>query len=176
MRDIMLDLETMGVAAGCPVLSIGAQAFDEHGVDEQGFYVIIGLESSKAAGLVVDPTTEKWWADQSEEARKVLTDTCAVELATAVGMFDNWLTQYSAPRIWGNGADFDLPILAAAIRASRQLVPWKPYNGRCYRTVKNQFPDIKMQRSGTHHHALDDARSQAEHMVRICQNRGWNLA
>jgi hypothetical protein len=53
---------------------------------------------------------------------------------------------------------------------------WRSYNGRCYRTVKQQFPDIKLTRFGTYHNALDDAYSQAEHMVQICKQRGWKLA
>jgi hypothetical protein len=53
---------------------------------------------------------------------------------------------------------------------------WRSYNSRCYRTVKQQFPDITIVRSGTHHNALDDARAQAAHMVGICQTRGWKLA
>jgi hypothetical protein len=80
-------------------------------------------------------------------------------------------------RVWGNGADFDNPILAVAYRRTIfSGQPWKPYNGRCYRTVKNQFQDVKLVRTGTHHNALDDARSQATHLVEICRTRGWRLA
>jgi inhibitor of KinA sporulation pathway (predicted exonuclease) len=47
---------------------------------------------------------------------------------------------------------------------------YKFWNERCYRTVKNQYPDVKLTRTGTYHNALDDARTQAEHLVQICQN------
>ena len=38
MKDIMLDLETLGTGPGCAIVSIGAVAFDEFGVAEIGFY------------------------------------------------------------------------------------------------------------------------------------------
>ena len=48
--------------------------------------------------------------------------------------------------------------------------PWKYYNDRCYRTVKNLRPDVPMIRGGTHHNALDDAKSQATHLMAIQGN------
>lgn len=34
------------------------------------------------------------------------------------------------------------------------------------------FPDIKLQRIGTHHNAADDAESQARHLVAVLQALG----
>jgi len=183
MQDIMIDLETLGKCAGCSILSIGAIAFDEFGVAEDGLYTIISRESCKASGLHEDPETLKWWGEQSVDAKKVLhasaTRGLAVTLASGLMQLGNFIQEVSpVARVWGNGADFDNAIIMAAARAAG-LNPkslWQPYNGRCYRTVKNQFYDVKMQRKGTHHNALDDARSQAEHLVRMCQERGWRLA
>ncbi len=69
--------------------------------------------------------------------------------------------------IWGNGADFDLPLLWSAFRAVGIMKPWAPYSGRCYRTMKNLVPTVMMMREGMHHRALDDAISQANHLARI---------
>jgi exodeoxyribonuclease VIII len=71
--------------------------------------------------------------------------------------------------VWGNGADFDLPILSAAyVAAGFGGPPWKPYNGRCYRTLKNLRPDVpRPERRGTAHNALDDAVFQAEHAIAL---------
>lgn len=69
--------------------------------------------------------------------------------------------------LWGNGSDFDNVILASAYRSCNLEVPWKFWNNRCYRTVKALRPDIKIHRSGTYHNALDDAVSQAEHLMRM---------
>jgi hypothetical protein len=43
-------------------------------------------------------------------------------------------------RIWGNGANFDNPLLACAFEAAGVRPCYKFFNERCYRTVKNQYP------------------------------------
>jgi hypothetical protein len=181
MQDVMIDLETLGTVPGCTILSIGAVAFDEFDVaEDNGFYVVISTKSCEEAGLCQDQDTLDWWTQQSPEARKVLDEAGrvgAVSLCTALGMFDAWLRKLDSPRIWGNGADFDNPIVTVAARAVKHQPLWKPYNGRCYRTVKSAHRDVKMPpRTGTHHNALSDAINQARHLVQICSTRGWRLA
>jgi exodeoxyribonuclease VIII len=46
-------------------------------------------------------------------------------------------------------------------------VPWQFWNSRCYRTVKSLYPDNKLKRSGTYHNAVDDAESQARHLIEL---------
>ena len=69
--------------------------------------------------------------------------------------------------MWGNGATFDNVILANAYRGAGLPVPWKFWNDKCYRTIKGFFPQIKLQRIGTHHNAQDDAESQAWHLINM---------
>ena len=178
MKDVMLDLETLGTVPGCTILSFGAAPFDEFGVSDAGFYAVVSRASCASVGLHEDPDTLKWWEDKKPEARKVLIEAEASRntLTRVLADFELWLKDTCPDaRVWGNGADFDNPIVSAACRAAERPLPWNPYNGRCYRTVKNQFHDVKMVRMGTHHNALDDARSQAHHLVAICQKRGWRL-
>lgn len=183
MQDVMVDLETLGTVPGCSILSIGAVAFDEFDVlEEDGFYTAVSSKSCQEAGLHEDEETKKWWSNQSEAARKVLDDAGRVgtpSLITALTALGHFIDKFNNARVWGNGADFDNPIIAVAARAVG-LQPkklWKPYNGRCYRTVKNQYPDIRMVRSvGTYHNALDDSINQARHLQQICSQRGWKLA
>jgi inhibitor of KinA sporulation pathway (predicted exonuclease) len=37
--------------------------------------------------------------------------------------------------------------------------------------VKNLHPEITMNRTGTHHNALDDARNQAQHLIDIFKQK-----
>jgi inhibitor of KinA sporulation pathway (predicted exonuclease) len=178
MQDVMVDLETLGTLPGSIILSIGAVAFDEFSIEEREFYRPIRRDTCENFGLTADPRTEKWWEDQNEEARKVLSDPNGVSIYNALDDFNAWLrSQFDdTVRIWGNGANFDNPLLAVAYDRVMIKPFYKFWNERCYRTVKNQFPDVKLERTGTYHNALDDARCQAEHLVRICQTRGWRLA
>jgi hypothetical protein len=92
-----------------------------------------------------------------------------VHLAEALREFSKFI-EFTGGRdilLWGNGAAFDNVILASAYRALRLTPPWKFYNDRCYRTMKAAYSDVKMPRTGTHHNALDDAISQANHLIEI---------
>jgi DNA polymerase III epsilon subunit-like protein len=168
---IMVDLETLGTAPGCSILSIGAATFSKVSGVGNPFYTMISRKTCLNAGLKEDPDTLIWWSGQSDEARKVLSDTPATEsLGLALSRFHDYVCGFLNMEvlIYGNGADFDPPILAAAFRKCGFDIPWKPYAVRCYRTIKMQHPNIKLIRPpGTHHNALSDAECQAEHAVRL---------
>jgi hypothetical protein len=175
-QDIMLDLETLGNSAGCAILSIGAVAFDpETGELGEEFYRVVNTNSCVVAGLTFDQGTLDWWKKQSPGARQVLRDAyaeTALTLNAALHDFSRYLHRATGgrqPRLWGNGADFDNPILAAAYKAARiDQQPWKFWDNRCYRTLKNLHPEVPLPaRTGTHHNALDDAKTQAEHALQI---------
>lgn len=165
----MVDLETLGQGAGCVILSIGAVIFDEvTGVLGETFYTNVNRASCVAAGLTEDESTVTWWSRQSSEAQQALRDAelpDAPSLSDALQAFSAFVQ--SGDEIWGNGSDFDNAILAAAYKAAGMLTPWKFWNNRCYRTLKNLRTDIAFERIGTHHNALDDAKTQAIHAIQL---------
>lgn len=166
MKDVMLDLETLGTAPGSVILSIGAVAFDpETGELGPEFHVHVDSRISDY-GLKVDVSTVVWWASQSDDARRRVfsPEGGGVDPGTAVDRFALYLEQFGAEvKVWGNGAAFDNVLLRCAIEATSRPVPWKHWNDRCYRTLKNLRRDVGVERVGTHHDALDDARTQALH-------------
>ena len=181
MKDVMLDLETMGNGPCAAIIAVGAVAFD--GVSQRGvrtvhqnkFYEVVSLESAMAAGGVVDASTILWWMEQSESARSAFTGDAASRakpLPEVLAAFSRWLNDVSwgypdKVRVWGCGAAFDNVILRSAYRAVHSPAPWKHWNDRCYRTIRELRPDIQLSRIGTHHNARDDAESQAIHLMKI---------
>lgn len=174
MVHVMVDLETLGTRAGCKVLSIGAVVFGPAGLGAQ-FYVEVARNPQP--GLAEDPATLKWWAEQSAEARdRLFYTTDKTFLSRALEQFNDWLERL-APRnasghldlcLWGNGAGFDNAVLHTAYaEVCLELPAWPFYNDRCYRTLKSLAPHVKLARQGVHHNALDDAKTQAEHAVRL---------
>lgn len=165
--DIMVDLETTGVSAGCGILAIGACSF----LGKYTFYDRIHPHSCLTAGLKEDPETLKWWNKQDRAARdEAFSGT--KDLVMVLGQFADFLRCLPAPSkvvyLWGNGADFDLPILSAAYSAVGMKTPWEPFNGRCYRTLKNLYKPIAMREfEGLKHTALADAKNQAAHAREI---------
>lgn len=162
---VMLDLETMGNKPNAPIIAIGACRFNEEGVADDTFYQTVSLASAVEAGAEMDADTVIWWMQQSADARSeiVVADGDAWEVLCN---FTQWLKSDDLDGLWGNGASFDNVILAQTYRRFGQPLPWPFWLDRCYRTVKN-FSPVKMVREGTHHNALDDAVSQAKHLIEI---------
>lgn len=172
MAHVMLDIETLSTAPNAVIISIGAVKFTASGsaqgpagaIDESTFYERIDPASCTQAGLHTDPATVAWWRRQSPEARKVL-DAGGGQLEDVLRRFLAWAGP--RPHIWGNGSDFDNVIVASACKAVGITRPWSYAQNRCYRTVKALAPTVALNREGTHHNALDDACTQAEHLIRV---------
>lgn len=166
MNNIMLDLETMGNSSNAAIIAIGAVRFDKEVTEK--FYEKVDLGSSLKCGLEIDSDTVLWWMKQGGDARKQFEGDVRKQflpLRYALLMFAGWIGDDAI--MWGNGAAFDNAIMANAYRACELIQPWKFWNDRCYRTIKNLHPEIKMERTGIHHCAVDDAESQALHLMRI---------
>lgn len=179
MKHLMIDLETLGTVPGCAILSIGAVYFDDKGQLGDEFYKVIHRRSCIEAGLHEDPNTISWWSRQSVEACQVLRDAeldGQHSLAKVLSEFSDFCKRDTKVKAWGNGADFDNAILNVAYRAVNVKPGYTAYNGRCYRTVKNLCGGPALERVGTYHNALDDAKSQAHHMMglmKVHPNLNW---
>jgi len=172
MNNVMLDLETLGTSPGCIILSIGAVFFDKNGLGQE-FYQTIDVQSSIDAGLTMSGGTFKWWMGQPGAARKALFEDTA-HLNVALLEFGGWLAEHcdtKTVKVWGNGSDFDNPILGTAYEKLGMGVPWNFWNNRCYRTTCDVLGDTQRKQQGVHHHALDDAKSQAQHLRRVLTAR-----
>ena len=174
----MLDLETMGTSANAPIIAIGAVMFDRDGLHEE-FYSVVSLESSVENGGVIAPATVLWWMKQSDEARADFSRE-GIKISAALNAFSTWIEKLTLEYhdkvcVWGTGASFDNTILSEAYARNMKLQPWLFWNDRCFRTLKNLYPNVlPATREGTHHNALDDAKYQAQHAVEIFtyHNRG----
>ena len=164
--NIMVDLETVGIRLTSGILSIGAIPFDEAGLVLDPFYRRIDVGDSNILGFTTDDSTMKWWNQQNnavreeafsgqEAVRDVITD------------FAAYCRKYKAPLIWGNGADFDNVLLVNHFNALNISMPYPFYSHRCFRTLKSLYPMIAYEKSKIAHNALEDAKAQAIHAVKI---------
>lgn len=162
---VMIDLETMGKTPDCAIVSIGAVVFDPRigRVSKNTFYRELDWESQ---GRTIDPGTQEWWQGRAPAAKAALNgldelDEALVELA-------EWLPRDAKP--WGNGATFDISFLEHAYRQHGIEIPWKFWNVRDCRTIKDLYESARggydKKSGGTLHHALDDAIFQAQY---ICE-------
>lgn len=176
-NNVEVDTETLGVRPGCVVLSIGAVKFNPRaGVQtaaellKDSFTVNIDLRDSLDLGFTIDPDTLLWWMKQSKEAQASAFSKPTVPPAVALTSFVAWFKEKEpGVQIWGNGSDFDVPILQAYFDKLGLQAPWKFRNVRCHRTIKNSFTYNEDLITGNliHHDALSDAIYQAQELQSI---------
>lgn len=165
LDNAMIDTETLGTTPGSVILSIGAVMFGQAGLGAT-FYAPVFLQSCTDVGLTVDPNTITWWMRQSDEARAAAFCADAAPLPQVLQDFSDWFVSQGAQRPWCHGATFDVPLLDAAYKACGMTPPWKYWSVRDTRTLYD-LAGVKVDRTnGTHHNALDDARTQAEAAVK----------
>lgn len=176
---LSIDIETLGTSSNSVILSIGAIAFDKHGVDTNfAFEINIDPDSCAEAGLVIDARTVMWWMDQSDKARNKITGAKTVPLMTALSRFKDAFT-WKGMTVWCNGADFDFPIISNAFKAVGDKEPWEYWSKRDYRTLKNLvnkdvYNALKVEPSIAHS-ALADAVAQAKTTIQLFDHLGLEL-
>lgn len=167
MNDVMLDLETLGTGPNSVIISVGACFFDKELIGDS-LYLALDRDEQIGRGREVSAETVTWWNQQSLAAREVFAES-QMGVNMFLQTFSEWLLSHAQYpddiKMWGNGSDFDNAILADLYRQWNVAMPWKFYNNRCYRTLKNiaiAFDSHDLpEREGVHHHALHDAEYQA---------------
>lgn len=184
LKHIMLDLETLGTRVGSVIASIGAVKFDPFSVVQTAEHHLknsvklqISLEGSIGNGFQVDGSTLSWWFKQSKEAQKSTFEAGSGEVILepidALLKFEEFFQ--GVDYVWGNGANFDPPLLEAYLETYEIPVPWKYHRVMCFRTLKNTLsydaskvpvgPMIK-------HDCVHDAVWQAQILQAICNQWG----
>lgn len=161
--DVMLDLETWGLAPNSAIRSIGARFFNldqivhENAIYSQApahisvngpitssfqnnkaFYCNVDRASCERYNLLIDKDTEAWWSQQSPDIEAALQRDQRT-VPDAVCMLVAWLRLNGNPdiRAWSNGAAFDIVLLEWCMRICAIEPPWKYYNVRDTRTLKH---------------------------------------
>ena len=167
---VMIDLETWGTHDGSIIISLGAVKFDPMSDEDllaDIFYCAIDPTSSEQFGLKTDASTITWWMgkDKTVAREKWMSET-KIDLPSTLEGFQDWYGGDNLPT-WGNGATFDNVLLRTAFRKVGLECPWKFWDDRCFRTLKNLTKVEALPDFGTPHHALTDALNQAQHLRAI---------
>jgi len=160
MKDVMIDIETMGTRATSAIVQIGACYFDRK-TGEIGDVFTINIEHLDDT-FTVDHSTINWWLNQSEEARKSIS-VFGVSIDNAMRQLREFLKD--GEFLWSH-ATFDVPIIQNSFEKCRMKNPI-PYRGmRDIRTLMDLADHrSETEREGTHHDALDDCKFQVVYCV-----------
>lgn len=170
MNKVMIDLETLDTQATAAIVSIGAVRVDPDGVQPETFYRAVIWDAAPLRSVSRRCLAE-FWLKQPAEVQAALGDTGAVHLRVALQDLARFIhdggKHLDGGEIWAGPATFDIAILEHAYNQMELPVPWAHYETRCFSTLRKALPHIIWERSGLAHNALDDARSQALHLVNL---------
>lgn len=158
---VMVDIETLDTTPTAVILSIGAITLDpDYPVT---FYAELDVstqfERTRSEGTI------EWWSKQPIAVPQGTT-----YIQDALADFKKYLSALRAePIIWCKGTDFDTAILSHAYAQHKLLLPWKYNSVRDFRTVQRLFPHYNFPANPNAHHALADAKHQAEELRAILQ-------
>lgn len=177
MKNLVVDLESMGGERDAGILSIGAVKFDPlKGLLGSQFYRAIDWQDCRAWGGTIEWRTIEWWATQSPEAKRAAwSGTCPLD--QALDDFADFCGKNA--RVWSNAPGFDLRLLRESYALVGLKVPWHPGSDRDMRTVfhvlKSFGVRVHLDRQSMEHHALHDAIFEARQVIAAYEKLGEKL-
>lgn len=167
MKNVMIDIETLGTQYNAVILSIAAVEFDTDGNLGRRFYEKIELQSAIDVGLRIDSDTLIWWTTQKPMVfKEMFID--ALPLKRVLKRFVSWFRPENT-NVWANSPSFDLIIVKHALKTCGLKAPWNYYNERCVRTLSALVPEIKSNAIPAidAHNALADCEFQIQYCIEI---------
>ena len=170
MNNLMMDTESMGTNPDAALVALGATFFDEHtGQIGDRFYRSIHLATSVNAGFKIEPAAVLFWLGQPDAARNAILFN-ALPMRDVMQEFSEWVLA-RCPQdqvlVWGCSPAFDCIKVEAHCKAVDVQVPWRYYNERCYRTIRERNRVVEEDERVGLHNAADDAIHQARHLIKI---------
>ena len=171
MKNIMLDIETMGCGINASIMSIGACYFEPTtGEIGNTFHEQVSI----ATNGVMDASTVIWWMGQSDEARAKFSNNGNAKHCREV-LLELTAFVKSDAKVWGNGVAFDNVIIRSSYESLALPAPWEFWNDRDVRTIVDLGqmigidPKKDMPFDGVKHDALSDSIHQAKYVSMIMQ-------
>lgn len=167
MTDLMIDLETLGTDPDAPVMSLGAVFFDT-ATKTLGptFYLPIDVKEQIKRGRKPSGDTLQWWMGQDGAAKIVFKEQAKPTLYV-LQTFAAWFKVNGAKCfVWGNGSTFDISLMEDLFRMYGVECPWDYNKIQDLRTFKRfQAKGAKVPKPLIPHHALEDAKTQAQYVL-----------
>ncbi len=164
MKDLMIDIETLGTHSDAAILSIGAAMFDRHTGEIGDTFHRRCKPDLERRSMTFD--TFRFWMEQGDEARLGLFDDEAPSLAWILGdLHAFWKHNCDdETTVWAMPPSFDLVILEDALQQEEFECLWPHWQTRCMRTLCDIAGIAKEDRvkAEVAHDALADAIAQAK--------------
>jgi len=137
-REFMIDIETLDTKPSAVVLSVGVVEFPGDDKSSRA-HLVLPIQPQLDAGRTIDESTLMWWAQQNSEAfKKAFSQDRLSHMSAFFNEMAMCLKRWQDDRmnIWANGPAFDMVILDDLYRDFNQKSPWRFWEYRDVRTIK----------------------------------------
>ena len=165
MKDLLIDIEALGLRPGSAIIQLAALAFDS-ATGETGDSIQLYIQPEKQDPWHADLDTLKWHRKQGTFPHPPeISEFIALPAGEAIDCFLSFLADlgdagHEVETVWAWGATYDFPLLDPYWEryATGGEAPWAYYIPRCARTVwQVAFPGVK--HAPRPHNALDDCKA-----------------
>lgn len=162
MKNVMMDIETLGVTPGSVVTQVALMRFNPFVLGEMdkqnAFCMNIEVGVQIGLGLDINPSTVDFWRKQ--EARIFLgTLTNARSPSDVISAIRFFFLEKDSKYLWSRGPHFDVPILDFLAAKVDIKLPWGFWNVRDVRTSCS-MAGIVAKKAQDAHNALADCEAQ----------------
>ena len=167
MKDLMIDIETMGNTPNAVMIQLAGIFFDRKtGETGREFCMSLNIEACERLGFVKDQSTEDWWKTQNQNVLHEILNKTETPIVV-ISKFVEFLGKDIKDILVWSHATFDFPIVQNYLK---KLTPsFMPYRGaRDIRTLVD-LSGIDLNKydwaNGKTHNALDDCKFQIKYCV-----------
>lgn len=166
MKDLMIDIETMGRGENAVMIQLAGVFFDrETGETDREFCKSLSIESCKDFGFVTHEDTVKWWSEQNQDVLNEILEQGEHALHVMDEFVDFLGPQVKNVIVWSH-ATFDFPIVQAYLQ--KLTKSYMSYRGaRDIRTLVD-LSGIDLNSydwNAKTHNALEDCKFQIKYCV-----------
>lgn len=166
MKDLMIDIETMGRGENAVMIQLAGVFFDrETGEAGNEFCKSLSISSCKDFGFEEHEETVKWWSEQNQDILRAILSKAEHALDVMDSFVDFLGKDLKELKIWSH-ATFDFPIVQAYLqRTTKSFMPYK--GARDIRTLVD-LSGINLDNYDWNkktHNALDDCKFQIQYCV-----------
>ena len=174
MKDVMLDIESLGNGKHAAIVQVGAAYFDRvTGAIGNTFKINIDARSAVESGAELDADTVYWWLSQSREAIDSITEGPLARIDLAMGELNSFLRDATA--MWSH-IPYDWVIITETFKRLQMRTSFHYRTARDIRTLVDlagiETAKFHLQREGIHHDALADCFHQIKYCVAAFQKLG----
>ncbi len=180
MKDIMIDIETLGQRNDPVVFQVAAIQFDRWTGDTGlEFECVIDIQDALNNGFIIKADTLNWWMQHPELFKQINSREDKLKVKDFLSKFTDWIWEVNVSAnvkieelsLWGDSS-FDQAHVESMYHKFGFVCPIEFWKYRDYRTMKSLAYSFELDidwtwTDGEQHNAIDDCRYQVNILHQI---------